>query len=172
MAINIRFWGRKLHRWAAIITAGPFFVVLVTGILLQLKKEIDWVQPPTQKGQAKEPSVSFDAILTATKSVPEAEVQSWKDIDRVDIRPKDGIAKVQCKNRIEVQVDLKTGEVLQSENRRSDLIETIHDGSYFHELAKLYVFLPVAFVVVGLWFTGIYLWVLPIAIKQRRKWSK
>jgi len=137
-----------------------------------LKKELDWVQPPTQKGQAKEPSISFDSILTATKSVPEAEVQSWKDIERVDIRPKDGIAKVQCKNRIEVQVDLKTGEVLQATHRRSDLIETIHDGSYFHDWAKLYVFLPAAGIVVMLWFTGIYLWILPIAVKLRRKSPK
>jgi len=169
MAINIRVWGRRLHRWAAIITAIPLFIVVTTGILLQLKKELDWVQPPTQKGQGKEPTVSMEAILMATKTVPDAEVRSWNDIERVDIRPKDGIAKVQCKNRMEVQVDLQTGRVLQKSERRSDLIESIHDGSWFHESAKLYVFLPAAIIVLGLWGTGIYLWVLPLAVKVRRK---
>ena len=104
---------RKLHRWGAVLVAVPFLVVLVTGILLQLKKQIVWVQPPTQKRTAKEPSVSFEQVLAAVKGVPEAEVSTWKDIDRVDVRPKDGVMKVTCMNRYEVQVDFQTGEVVQ-----------------------------------------------------------
>ncbi|MCU0706067.1 MAG: PepSY domain-containing protein, partial [Fimbriiglobus sp.] len=90
---------RKLHRWGAVLAAVPLLVVIVTGILLQLKKQLVWVQPPTQKGSAKAPDITFDRLLTALKGVPEAEVQGWADVDRVDVRPKDGIAKVTCKNR-------------------------------------------------------------------------
>ena len=172
MAINVRVWGRKLHRWFAILSAAPLLLVVGTGILLQLKKDVAWVQPPTQKGRGREPALALEAILSAAKSVPEAEVQSWKDIDRIDIRPKDGIAKVQCKNRTEVQVDLETGEVLQSAERRSDFIESIHDGSWFHDRAKLWIFLPTAAVVLGLWFTGIYLFFLPLSVKWRRRWAE
>jgi uncharacterized iron-regulated membrane protein len=169
MPINVRVWGRKLHRWGAVLVAAPFLVVVVTGILLQVKKEFAWVQPPTQKRPGTEPTVSFDAILAAVKGVPEAEVKFWKDIDRVDLRPKDGVAKVQCMNRYEVQVDIQSGEVVQVAYRRSDLIEEIHDGSFFHDAAKLYVFLPAAVVVFGLWVTGMYLWVLPYGVRWRRR---
>jgi uncharacterized iron-regulated membrane protein len=167
--MNIRVWGRKLHRWGAVIVAAPFLVVIVSGILLQVKKQVAWVQPPTQKGVSKEPTISFAALLETVQNVPEAEVRSWADVDRVDVRPKDGIAKVRCMNRYEVQVDFQTGEVVQVAYRRSDLIESIHDGSWFHDAAKLYVFLPSAVIVFGLWVTGMYLFVLPYSVKWRRK---
>jgi uncharacterized iron-regulated membrane protein len=169
MPFNPRVFFRKTHRWGAVLVAVPFLVVILTGILLQLKKDVAWVQPPTQKGPSKVPEVSFEKILNATKTVPEAKVSSWDDIDRLDVRPKDGVIKVQCKNRWEVQVDMKTGEVVQVAYRRSDLIEQIHDGSWFADSAKLYVFLPAAVVVFGLWLTGMYLFVLPYAVKWRRK---
>ncbi len=147
----------------------PLLLVLVTGCLLQLKKEVAWVQPPTKKGAGREPTVSFEAVLAAVKAVPEAEVKGWGDVERVDVRPKDGIVKVQCKNRYEVQVDFQTAKVVQVEYRRSDLIESFHDGSWFHDSFKVYVFLPVAVVVIMLWATGMYLFVLPFAVKWRRK---
>jgi uncharacterized iron-regulated membrane protein len=160
---------RKLHRWGAALVAVPFLVVVVTGILLQVKKQAAWVQPPTHTRDGREPTVSFDAVLAAVQSVPEAEVKTWKDVDRVDVRPKDGVAKVTCQNRYEVQVDFRTGEVVQAAYRRSDLIESLHDGSWFHDSAKLGVFLPAAVVVLGLWVTGMYLFALPLWVKWRRK---
>ncbi|MBX3399059.1 MAG: PepSY domain-containing protein [Gemmataceae bacterium] len=169
MAVNARVLMRKGHRWGAIVVAVPFLVVIATGILLQLKKEIPWVQPPTQRGAGKAPAIAFDAILAAARSIPEAGIEGWGDIDRIDVQPSRGLAKVTSKTRWEVQVDLKTGDVLHSAYRRSDLIESLHDGSWFHDAAKLYVFLPVAVVVFGLWATGIYLFFLPIAVRWRRK---
>ena len=168
MALNWRVAMRKGHRWGAIAIAIPFVVVIVSGILLQLKKEISWVQPPSQRGTGKVPAISFDAILEAARSRPEAEIQDWNDVDRVDVQPGRGLAKVTSKTRWEVQVDLKTGGVLQVAYRRSDLIESLHDGSWFHDAAKLYIFLPVAIVVLGLWVSGIYLFALPIAIRWRK----
>jgi hypothetical protein len=47
----------------------------------------------------------------------------------------------------------------------------MHDGSWFHEAAKLWLFLPSAIIVLGLWITGIYLFLLPFrarAQKQRK----
>jgi len=169
MPFNPRTFFRKAHRWGSVLVAVPFLLVLVTGILLQVKKQFTWVQPPTQKGASKEPSASFAAVLDAVRAVPEAEVQSWADVERIDVRPRDGVMKVQCKNRYEVQVDFASAKVLQVEYRRSDFIESLHDGSFFSEAAKLWVFLPVALVVLGLWFTGMYLFALPYSVKWRRK---
>ena len=127
---------RDVHRWGSLLVALPVAVIIVTGVILQLKKESAWIQPPTQKGSSGEPSLSFDQIITATRQVPEAEVESWSDIDRLDVRPGKGMLKVRCQNRWEVQLDAKTGEVLQVAYRRSDVIESIHDGSFFHGQAK------------------------------------
>jgi uncharacterized iron-regulated membrane protein len=172
MALNWRVAMRKGHRWGAIVVAVPFLLVVVTGILLQLKKEIPWVQPPTQRGSGKAPAISFDAILEAARSRPETGIQGWGDIDRIDVQPSRGLGKVTAKSRWEVQVDLTTGDVLQTAYRRSDLIESLHDGSWFHDSAKLYVFLPVAAIVLFLWVSGIYLFFLPISIRWRRKLAR
>ncbi len=167
--MNAAKWNRKLHRWGAILIALPLVIVIVTGVMLQLKKNSDWIQPPSQRGSTKEPTIGFDEILAATRSVPEAEVETWNDIDRLDVRPWKGMVKVRCKSRIEVQVDTNTGEVLQVSVRRSDLIESIHDGSFFHPGAKLWIFLPSALVLTGLWGTGLYLFVRPYIAKRNKK---
>jgi len=171
---TVRFinkWSRKSHRWGAIAIALPVAVAIGSGILLQLKKEVVWIQPPTARGAvAGDPdsgmTVSFRDILDAAMTVPETEITGWADIDRLDVRPDKGIVKVHGPNRWEVQVDTATGEVVQVAYRRSDLIESIHDGSWFHDRAKLWVFLPSGVVLFALWLTGIYLWALPIWAKR------
>lgn len=165
-------WNRKVHRWGAIAVAVPLLVVIGSGLLLQLKKDVDWIQPPTARGGEGPPSISFERVLEAARSVPEAGISSWEDVDRLDVRVGRGMLKVRGKNRWEVQVDTSSGEVLQVAYRRSDLIETIHDGSFFHEKAKLWVFLPVAGVLLGLWGTGVYLFFLPHLVKRRRKYVR
>ena len=162
-------FNRKLHRWAAIVTALPVLVVILSGIILQMKKELDWVQPPTMKGAGKELDLSFDQILDIAKKIPEAGIKEWKDINRLDVRPAKGVVKVRARNRWEIQIDTTTGDVLQATVRRSDLIESIHDGSFFHENLKLWVFLPSAIILAGIWGTGIYLFVYPFLVKRNRK---
>jgi uncharacterized iron-regulated membrane protein len=168
VSFNPRVLFRKAHRWGAVAIAAPFLLVLLSGLLLQVKKQLIWVQPPTSKGSGKEPSITWDAALASVRGVPEAEVATWGDVERMDVRPRDGIIKVQCRNRYEVQVDFRTGEVLQVAYRRSDLIESLHDGSWFGEAVKLWVFLPAALIVLGLWVTGMYLFALPYAVRRRR----
>ncbi len=159
-------WSRKLHRWGAVVVALPLILIISTGLLLQVKKQIPWIQPPTQAGVSDIPSLTFDEILQAARAVPEASIQTWDDIDRLDVRPGNGIVKIRAKNRYEVQLDAATGEVLQIAYRRSDLIESLHDGSFFHDRAKLYVFLPAGAILLALWLTGMYLWILPIYSKR------
>ena len=160
---------RLTHRWGSILIMIPAAIVIGSGIILQLKQEFDWIQPGTQKGATTNLSISFDQILAATQRVPEAQVEDWNDIDRLDVRPGKGMLKVRCKNRWEVQLDAATADVLQVAYRRSDWIESIHDGSFFHEQAKIWVFLPSGMVLGVLWFTGIYLFFQPYYVKWTRR---
>ncbi len=160
---------RRLHRWGSVLTAAPLLVVILTGIVLQLKKDWTWVQPATSYGSTAELVIDWDTILASAASVEDAQIKTWADIDRLDVRPSRGMLKVRAHNSWEVQIDAATGAVLQSKYRRSDLIESIHDGSFFGSGMKLWVFLPTAVVLLGLWITGAYLWWLPHLVRRRRK---
>ena len=160
---------RKIHHWGSIAIAVPLTIVLVTGVLLLLKKDFTWVQPPTIKGAEKGISLEFDQILAIARTVPEAEIETWADIDRLDVRPGKGMLKVRAENSWEIQIDSTTGAVLQVAYRRSDLIESIHDGSFFGDYAKLWVFLPSALVVIVLWITGMVLFFHPYLARSRNR---
>lgn len=165
---NIRVLSRKLHRWGAVAIAVPFLVVIASGLLLQLKKQWSWVQPTEHKGSGGVPSLTFARILEISSTVPQAGIRSWDDIDRVDVRPGKGIMKITSNSRWEIQVDSESGAVLHSAYRRSDWLESLHDGSWFHPQAKLWVFLPSGVVVFALWLTGMYLWLLPYQTRRKR----
>ena len=167
--MNAAGWNRRLHRWGAILIALPLLVVVGSGILLQLKKESDWIQPPTKRGSGGPPAISFSDILAAAAGVPEAGVANWDDVDRLDVRPGKGVVKVRANSGWEVQVDTSTGDVLQSAIRRSDLIESIHDGTFFHDAAKHWVFFPAAILLLAIWITGLYLFLLPYLNSHRKR---
>ena len=154
---------RQIHYWGSLFIMLQVGVVISAGLLLMLKKEIDWIQPPTQKGSGEYqmPGVSLAEMFKAVHGVPEAGISSWRDLSRVDVKPEKGVVKFIGKTNWEVQVDARTGAVLQAAYRRSDIIESIHDGSYFGGWTKLYVFLPTGVVLFVLWLTGIYLFALP-----------
>ena len=123
----------------------PVGVMIVKGLLLQMKKQWTWVQPPEQRGTGTLPTLSLDDILDRVKTVPGLEVDGWEDVNRLDVRPGRGMVKVWLMNNWEVQVDLSTGAILQTAYRRSDWIESIHDGSVFAgDWTKLGLFLPTA----------------------------
>jgi hypothetical protein len=162
-------WSRKAHRIGALVSALPLLVVIATGLLLQLKKEWSWVQPPTLRGSDARLALSWDGLLAVVRDVEAAAVASYDDIVRIDAQPSRGLLKVQCENGYEVQVDSVNGAVLSVAYRRSDLIESLHDGSWFHPRAKLWVFLPLAVLLCGLWISGVHLWLVPHLVRRRRR---
>jgi uncharacterized iron-regulated membrane protein len=167
--MKLHTFNRRFHYWAAILAALPVLVIFCSGLLLQMKKQMAWVQPPEQRGGSQELSLSFPQILAACRSVKEAQIETWEDVNRLDVRPSRGMIKVWAKNNWEVQLDSHTGDILQVAYRRSDMIEAIHDGSWFHESAKLWLFLPIGCTLLLLWLTGIYLFFLPIFVRRRQK---
>jgi uncharacterized iron-regulated membrane protein len=160
---------RKVHYWGSIVIALPIAVVICTGILLQLKKDVSWIQPKEIRTEARHVAITPDQILAAAMAAPALQVASWDDIARVDIRPDRGLVKISAANSWELQLHAVTGAPLQVAYRRSDLLETIHDGSWFHDTAKLWLFFPSGIVLFGLWLTGMYLFVLPYWVRAKRR---
>ena len=161
---------RKIHYWTACVIGIPVLVILSTGVLLQAKKHWTWVQPAEQKGTGTSPVIDLPQILASVQSVAEMAVTGWADVNRLDVRPGKGVAKVWLENGWEVQVDLGTGAVLQTAYRRSDLIESIHDGSIFGgDITKLGLFLPSGVGLLALWITGLWMFWLPFSVRRRRR---
>ena len=163
---------RKIHYWLSIGVAVPILIVIVTGLFLQTKKQFEWIQPPELRGAGKTPMISLPQVLEISKTVAEAEIKTWDDINRLDVRPSRGMLKVRANNNWEIQIDTETGAILQTAYRRSDIIESIHDGSFFHDAVKTWIFLPAGIILLMLWLTGMYLFILPIWVRRRRKFVR
>ena len=164
-----KFW-RQVHYWLSLAVFLPAGVMFIAGGFLMLKKEIEWIQPSTQRGVVEDtiPAASWEQMLASARAHPEAGIAEWSDIDRIDLRVDRGVAKLRAKSGWEVQVDTATAEVLNVAYRRSDLIESIHDGSFFSDEVKLYLFLPTGILLVVMWGTGIYLFLLPRMRKKKK----
>ncbi len=161
---------RKIHYWATVFIAAPILIMASSGLLLQLKKQWSWVQPEERRGTGTSPNLNLEGILNTARGVPELGISGWDDINRIDVRPGRGMAKVWLQNGWEVQVDLGTGRVLQTAYRRSDLIESIHDGSFFAgDLSKLGIFLPSGLALLLMWATGLWMFWIPFAARRKRR---
>ena len=160
---------RQIHYWATLFVMVPLLIMTLSGIILMLKKQSSWIQPPTVRGTEKTPTLFFSTMLDSLKTVPDVTVENWGDIKRIDVRPSKGMAKVQLANQVEVQLDLATGQILQVATRRSDMIEDIHTGSYFGDFVKYGFFLTASIIFFIQLITGIYLFIRPLYLKQKRK---
>ena len=159
---------RTIHKWASIIIAMPLLIVFLSGILLLVKKEFSFIQPPTARSENTAPNLSFDKVLSIAQSINIAEIESWEDIDRLDVRPNKGLIKIRSHNSIEIQIDSSNGQVLHVAKRRSDLIESIHDGTFFHKYANLWLMLPSAIAALAVLVTGVILFITPYIRKKRK----
>lgn len=167
---NLNRTTRKVHYWIGIGIVLPALVVVGSGLLLQVKKQSHWIQPDEQSGTGTAPEVSLVELLEMLRAMPELGVQSWDDVDRLDVRPGKGMTKVRLHSGYEVQVDMGTGEVLQVAYRRTDLIEALHDGSWFGgDWTKLGLFLPAAVGLFVLAVSGLWLFILPIRARRRQR---
>ncbi|MBT8473356.1 MAG: PepSY domain-containing protein [Marinicaulis sp.] len=165
---------RNIHHWGSLFIMLQMGLVIGAGLLLIVKKQVDWVQPPTVKGEAPDavPTQTMEQLFASAKSEPRLSITDWRELSRVDFKPDKGVVKFVAANNWEAQIDTATGEILQVSFRRSDIIESLHDGSFFADWVKLYIFFPSGIILLVLWGTGIYLFFLPHvknALKERRK---
>ena len=82
---------RRVHYWASFVVALPLLVMIASGLLLQSKKHWTWVQPAELRGTGSSPVLDFEGVLTAVKQVRAHQVQSWDDVNRLDVRPGRGV---------------------------------------------------------------------------------
>jgi len=166
---------RTLHKWIGVPLIIFFLVVGVTSILLAWKKKVELL-PPTQKTQVENGTWILPSEMVKIGEEEMKKIGEDPQVDRLDIRPDKGIAKVTFKTHFtEVQVDGYSGEVLSVSTRHSDWIEKVHDGSIIdfywtgEEGAKLTYSTLTALGLLFLAFSGFYLWYYPKLIRRLKK---
>jgi uncharacterized iron-regulated membrane protein len=146
-------------------------LLAVTGFFLATKKRFAWMQPPPAEAAKvvnEAEIISVEEAVKAAYARGHKELQSLDDIDRVDYRPGDNIFKVISNDGyIEIQVDGKTGKVLSDSFRNDQLMEDIHDLSFFADLAHAWLLPAVAIGLATLAITGVTLFLTPVY----RRWQ-
>ncbi len=170
---------RNLHRKAGALLFAVFFVVAITGLLLGWKKNSNGlIQAKSVTGTSTDLKewLSIDSLhRNACRYLHDSVGAGLSlDLDRIDIRQDKGIVKfVFAANYVGLNLDGATGNLLQIEQRRSDFIENLHDGSILdklfgtrHEQFKL-IFTSITGLALLLFtVTGFWLWYGP---KRMRK---
>lgn len=166
-----KFW-RKYHRWISIFIAIPFLVTIITGILLLFRGQAEWISPKFPEGSGQL-SIGLEQILKAAQSVPELKIETWKDVNRVTIRPDKGSIAVRSKNSdLEIQIDGGTGEVLGSGISRSSFLVSLHEGTILGgNIGRFAIALPVAIGVLFLLVSGVVLFFQPQLMRRKRKFG-
>ena len=170
-------WLRKyrvVHRYLGMGLSLLLLISAMTGLLLGWKKNIDLLQPPTQKGKAISLAqwlpidqlaiTAKDTFLLVHPDFPNIE------IERIDVRPNKGVAKVIFdQGNWEIQIDGASGRILSIAKRHSDWIEALHDGSIVNDLFKLISMNVLGVGLIVLLLSGLWLYVGPRLVRSRRK---
>lgn len=166
-------WFRLLwlvHRWLGVAAGLVLLLSAITGLLLLVKKEFAWIQPPVAVG---EPGATADlqplpAVIDTVLALGLPEFETEADITRIDFRPQERVHKViSVHDHCEVQVCAMTLRTSGPNARRSDFIEELHDGSWFGGFAHSTVMPVVAIILLYLATSGYVMWLYP-KFKRRR----
>jgi hypothetical protein len=165
-------WLRRIHRWMGIPLIVFFLVIGITSILLAWKKKAELL-PPTLKTKVEQGEWISPAEIVLIAELEMEKRGESIGVDRIDIRPDKGVAKVTFKTHFtEVQLDGFSGEVLSVETRHSDWIEKVHDGSIVDfylggdEATKLTYSTLTALGLILMSLSGFYLWYYPKVIRR------
>lgn len=174
LAQRARFY-RRLHKYIAIPMIIFMFLLGVTGLLLAWKSELQ-LKPSSQTTveQTKTLIPLQDIHDTAIHFADSLGISS--EINRIDYRPKKGIAKIRFeKHFTEIQIDCYSGKILSRDQRNDSIIEMIHDGSIVDYLvgsssenAKLIYSSITALSLILLSFSGFWMWLKPKQIKRHK----
>ena len=167
---------RKWHRWIGTVIAVLVILSAVTGLLLSYKKQFDYLQPGTQKGKTTDSGhwLSLDSLMALSENyiIEQGLDHGDLSIDRIDVRPDKGIAKIRYEQDWEIQMDLESGAVYSYAKRNADWIERIHDGSIISEgfkLVSMNVLSIGLLIMVG---SGLWLWYGPKKIRIMKRSEK
>ena len=151
-----------LHLWLGVLSTGVLILVSLTGILLNHKRPLGLMPDvPNQPTGAFADALPL-AVLAERAAVGVGPAIADQGIDRMDVRPGDGLIKVRYNDRevTEATVDINTGAVLHVGVRNDVFLEKLHSGEIFGSNWVLLTDVAAILLVVVL-ITGYWLWLYP-----------
>lgn len=124
---------RKTHRIVALVATLPLVVITVTGIVLQLRNQFEFIQPAL----VKTTPVDHLPLMTLERVIERFEAE---EIEQIIYRPKKGSLVVRVKSEQEIQLHPQTGEILKSAPRRTGFLIHLHQGSFFGNFGQYFVY--------------------------------
>ena len=158
------------HLWLGVIFTAALIVISATGILLNHKRGLELMpdvpHEPSAPFSGSLPLDSLAAIALRAVAMPNAQPATLGDVDRMDVRPRDGYVKVRMRDAAstEVTVDVATGRVLHVGPRGDVFLEKLHSGEIFGGRGILLSDAASVVIVITI-LTGYWLWLRP---KMRR----
>lgn len=160
-----RGWARWMfyaHLWLGIVTTAMVLILCVTGMLLNHKRPLGLMPdvPNDAPGALSASLPVAELAARAERAVPAAVAASG--VDRMDVRPGDGLVKVRFDDPQvhEVTVDLASGRVLHVGLRNDVFLEKLHTGEIFGDgwtLLSDIAAIALAILVIS----GYWLWLYP-----------
>lgn len=171
---------RKIHRTCGAILFAFFLIIGTTGFLLGVKKHTGGViLPKSYEGSSLDmkdwlPLDTLHRIAIATLHGIDPELKT--ELERIDTRPDKGMVKFVFIHRyVGIQLDCATGKVLHIEQRNSDIVENIHDGSIVDyalgtsgEQFKLVYTIIMGTSLITFSVTGFWLWFGPKRMRSKK----
>lgn len=144
---------RKLHRILSIWVALPLSIMIVTGIILQLRNSFEYLQPETLKvkNEVNAPLLTLDQVLDKMGD-------RKKEVEQIIYRPGKNNLSLRLKEELEVQMNPQTGEILKEAKRRTSFLIELHQGSFFTKYGQYGAFFPTALILFFLLISGVILY--------------
>jgi len=142
---------RRWHRIVSVIIAAPVALIIVTGLVLQLRNQFEAIQPGTVKTEkTNAPLISLEDALSRVQG----------PIDQVIFRPEKHALAIRLKDGTEVQLHPQTGEVLKTAPRRTNFLIDLHQGSFLGAWSQFGLFILAGWGLLFLLISGllIYPW--------------
>ena len=139
---------RKWHAYLGLIAFLPLLATSLTGVMLQLRSKVEWIQPKPVPVVLEEgrPFIPVEEIL---KKYPQGTVE------RFMYRPGKSGYVLGLKNGDEVQVHPQTGEVSKSAPRLSTTLIHIHEGSWMGPFGTLFIHFSAGLIMIFLLISGV-----------------
>jgi uncharacterized iron-regulated membrane protein len=122
----MRNW-KKLHGYIALIITLPLIVTALTGVILQLRDQFEFIQPSPIKTELapNKKLLTFEAIQ-----------EKHPDLDQVIYKPSKGTMVVRFKDGLETHLHPQTGEALKTAMRRTNFLIDLHQGSWMGKFGQ------------------------------------
>lgn len=179
--IRLARFARRLHKWVGFSLALAMTVLSVTGAFVAWKKQVEYLQPATREGQMAGQEMALEMLLSpaqiaaAVLAMELPEAQDLSQIDRIELRPAKGIYKVRLEARnswrspLELQLDARSGALLNQGVRGDQLWMDLHSFAVFGEATKLVVMSLTGLSLLWLTLSGLYLFVFPPWFRARKR---